>query len=417
MLLFFRQFHNDVRLARQYRAYLTFCLVDKRRPDAVIEFFGRYIEVSAVLNDFFEPTLYCLCTQKRDFQEIFDLVRQNAESVRKFVGDIVGISLCFDRCDSFVKRHSLRLVRNVFFGNKCVEIERYRAVGTRLHRFSALFKHRFVQKLYIEVVTYRVEVSVLFRAKQIAGAAQFKVAHGDTEARAELGVLFERFKALFGDLGQRAVLRECEISVRSARRTTYAAAYLVELRKSQTVRVVDYERVRVGNVNSRFDYARADENVDVSEQHRAPDVFEPLFFHFSVSRHYLRVRKFFLKFRRDRVYRFYDIMKVENLPFAVEFAADRVENYKVVVLKNVGLYRQTVARRFVEHRYIANAAHRHIERSRYRRRRERKYVDVARDLLYSLLLSNTETLFFVNDEKSEIFESNIFRQKSVRSNN
>jgi len=46
--------------------------------------------------------------------------------------------------------------------------------------------HCFFKKLAIHLVTHGRDVAGLLRAKDVAGAADFQVAHGDFEARAKM---------------------------------------------------------------------------------------------------------------------------------------------------------------------------------------------------------------------------------------
>ena len=97
-------------------------------------------------------------------------------------------------------------------------------------------------------------------------------------------------------------------------------------------------------------------------------------------------------------------MKIEHLSAASQLASYRLKYYEIVILKHIGLYRKSVPRGFVKHRYISYSAHSHVQRSRYRRSGQRQNVDIPRDLLDLLLLCNPETLFFIDYQQSEVVE-------------
>ena len=101
------------------------------------------------------------------------------------------------------------------------------------------------------------------------------------------------------------------------------------------------------------------------------------------------------------------VVQVEHLTASAHFAADSLVNNGVVVLEHVGLDGLTVHRSLLYDAHVAQSAHRHVERSRNRRCREREHVDVLYKLLEALLLSHAEALLLVDDRKPQIAELNV----------
>ena len=83
----------------------------------------------------------------------------------------------------------------------------------------------------------------LVLAQQIAGAADLQVAHGDLEARTQLGVLADGLQAFVRLFGQHPFGREEEIGVGPLSRTPDAAPQLVQLAQAHEIGAVDDERV------------------------------------------------------------------------------------------------------------------------------------------------------------------------------
>ena len=98
----------------------------------------------------------------------------------------------------------------------------------------------------------------------------------------------------------------------------------------------------------------------------------------------------------------------------MELAPNRLVYHEVVIFQNICLDRHSVARCLVEHGHIAYGIHRHIQRSRYRRCRQRQNIDILRYLLQLLLVGDAEALFFVYYDESEVMKLYIGGEKSVR---
>ena len=90
-------------------------------------------------------------------------------------------------------------------------------------------------------------------AEQIARAANFEVAHGDFEAAAERGVLFDGADAFAGVGEQAGVARQQQISVGLVFVAAHAAAQLIKIAQAETIGAIDDDRVRVGDIEAAFD--------------------------------------------------------------------------------------------------------------------------------------------------------------------
>jgi len=96
-------------------------------------------------------------------------------------------------------------------------------------------------------------MAALFRAEQVARAADFEVAHGDFEAAAERGVLPDGADPL-AHIGQQAgVARQQQVSVSLVLVTPHPPAQLVQIAQAKAVRAVNDNGVRVRNIESTLD--------------------------------------------------------------------------------------------------------------------------------------------------------------------
>ena len=106
-------------------------------------------------------------------------------------------------------------------------------------------------------------------------------------------------------------------------------------------------------------------------------------------------------------------MQIKNLTSSAKLPSDSLCYNAVVMFKHIGLNGVSVLRCVIERAHISYSAHSHIERSRDRRCREGENIDIFADFLESLFLCNAETLFLVDNDKTEVTESDVFLDYSV----
>ena len=94
------------------------------------------------------------------------------------------------------------------------------------------------------------------------------------------------------------------------------------------------------------------------------------------------------------------VVQVEDLAAALELALDRALHEVVVVVADVGVDRPPALGRRLDHRDVAQAGERHLERARDRRRRQREHVDAQAQLAQQLLLLDAEALLLVDDHEA-----------------
>ena len=114
---------------------------------------------------------------------------------------------------------------------------------------------------------------------------------------------------------------------------------------------------------------------------------------------------------RQRVDRLHAVVDDINLAAALELKVDGILDNGGLELHHDGLNRQPVARRRLDNRHVAQAAERHVQSARNRRRSHRQDVDLFLDLFEPFLVSNAEPLFFVNNHQTEILKLDVLRQE------
>ena len=107
------------------------------------------------------------------------------------------------------------------------------------------------------------------------------------------------------------------------------------------------------------------------------------------------------------------VVDVEDLATAVELAQDRVAHQAGARLRDPRLDRQAVLGRGLDHRHVADAREREVERPRDRRGAQGQDVDLALELLEPLLRRNAEPLLLVDDDEPEVLEPDVLGQQPM----
>ena len=178
--------------------------------------------------------------------------------------------------------------------------------------------------------------------------------------------------------------------------------------------ILDNQSICVRHVDTGLDDGRTDEDVHLAVDHLLPDLGKLFLAHFAV-----RYSDGCIGERRAErsglcVNGIDVVVQIKHLSAAPQLSPDGFADKHLVVFGDVGLHRHAVLRRFLEHRHIADARQRHIQRARNGGRRQRQAVDSDRKLLEPLLVRHTEALLLVDNHQTEIFEADILLQQAVR---
>ena len=95
------------------------------------------------------------------------------------------------------------------------------------------------------------------------------------------------------------------------------------------------------------------------------------------------------------------VVQEERLPATLVLAPDGLGDELLVPLPHVRADRLAVGRRCGDHRDVAQAGERHVQRARDRRGRQREHVDLEPQRPQELLLGDAEALLLVHDHEPE----------------
>ncbi len=103
-----------------------------------------------------------------------------------------------------------------------------------------------------------------------------------------------------------------------------------------------------------------------------------------------------------------------HLAAARDLLLDGGSDQIVAIVRHHGVDGQAILGRRFDHRHIAQAGQRHVQRARNRRGAHGEHVDVVLELFDALFVPNAEALLFVHHQQAEILEYHVLRKDAMR---
>ena len=197
-------------------------------------------------------------------------------------------------------------------------------------------------------------------------------------------------------------------------RAPHATADLVQLGEAEHVRTLDDERVRLRDVEARLDDRRRHENVGVAPQKLHHPLLELALGHLAVGNEQPQVGTELGELGGGLLDRLDAVVEIERLAAALGLPLERMLDELLVVLPDVRPDRTAPLGRSLDHRDVAEAGERHVQRAGNRRRAQRQHVHLQAQLPQQFLLRDAEALFLVDDDEAEIRRDDVAREDAMR---
>ena len=143
--------------------------------------------------------------------------------------------------------------------------------------------HRPLEHFTIKVEPDGDNVAALFGAEQVSRTANFQIAHGNFKSGAEFRVLLDGRYALAGRADGHQLSWQEKVGVRLVAGTSDAPAKLIEVGQSESIRSVDDDGIRIGDIEAAFDNRCRDEDVGLAFCEAFHHGLEFLFLHLPVA--------------------------------------------------------------------------------------------------------------------------------------
>jgi len=254
---------------------------------------------------------------------------------------------------------------------------------------------------------------VLFRAQQVARAADLQVQRRQAEPGAELGEVADGRQALAGRVGELLERRHEQPGVSPPVGAAHPAAELVELREAEAMGVVDDDGVDQGNVDAVLDDGGGQEDVVLLGDEGEQNALQLALGHLAVGDHHPRLGHELADPGADLMDGFDPVVDEVDLAVAGQLLPHRLLDRVFGVPDHLGLDREPVLRRRLDDRNVADAHDPHVQRAGNGRGGEGQDVQVAAELFDPLLVAHAEALLLVHDQQAEAGAHHILGQQAV----
>ena len=288
----------------------------------------------------------------------------------------------------------------------------------RLATFAARAPHLhgISEKLRVEIEANRRNVPRLFATEQVARAANLKIRERQLKSGAEVRCVKNRLEALARIIGERLFPSIEEIAPGATTAAADAATQLIELRETESIGAINDDRVRIRNVETRFNDGGTDQDLRLAANKLAHDALQCALLHLPVPHHYARVGNKSANLFRRRLNRFNAVMHVVRLTTPLEFTQQGVAHQFEARLGDARCHGVAILGWGLDRGEVANPREGKVQRARDRRGGEGHHVEFGAKRLHALLGGNAETVLLINHEEAEVLEGDVLRKKSVGGN-
>ena len=245
-------------------------------------------------------------------------------------------------------------------------------------------------------------MTVLTLSQKVARAADLQILHRNLKTAAQIGKLPDRRQTLFCNFPQHLVPLIHQKGISRPVRASDTSAQLIQLGQSHSVRIVDDDRVDVGNVQTGFDDRRRNQNVDFAVDKAKHDFFQISLRHLSVCKCHIRIRHHFPNLCCHICNRIDAVVYIIHLTIPGQLAGDRLTHHFFIIFHHIGLDRLTFLRRFLQHAHVADTDQRHMQGPWNRRCRQGQHIHVLFHFLDLFLMGHAKALLLVDHQKTKI---------------
>src|SRR5579884_2225293 len=207
----------------------------------------------------------------------------------------------------------------------------------RAQRLVLELAHGILQQLAVQLVADGRDVSALLGAADIAGAADFEVPHGNLETSPQLGELFNRLEPASGRRRDAALTVEQQIGIGPVLVTTDSSPQLVQIRQAVLIRLVDEDRVDVGDVQAALDDRGRHQDVALLADEAEHRLLQLMLVHLAVGNRDARLGHDRTQLLRNIVNVVDAVMDKVDLTVTVQLAQDGVPNERRIEAGNARL--------------------------------------------------------------------------------
>ena len=265
----------------------------------------------------------------------------------------------------------------------------------------------FSQYLLICFISQISDKATLLGSEQISGSTNVQILHGNMNTTSQITKVFNRLKTSSSFSCQTAQRRSQQITECFLVTTPYPSTHLMEITQAEVLRLIDNDGICIRNIDTTFDDCGCQEHVIVIVDKIQNNFLQFCRLHLSVSDCYTAIRNMALdhcfQFRQVRN----PVIDEKDLPVAAHLKIDGIRYHFFIKSMHFGLNRIAVRRRSGNHAQITRAHQRKLKGTGNRSSSHCQCIYIHFQLTQLFFYGNSEFLFFVDNQQSQVFKLNI----------
>ena len=276
------------------------------------------------------------------------------------------------------------------------------------------FLHGLLQDAVVGLHADVVDEAALLGAQHVAGTADVEVLHGDVYAAAQVAELFDGLQAAARVGGQQVHAGAQQVAEGLAVAAAHAAPQLVQVAEAEVLRLVDDDRVGVGDVQPVLHDGGGHQHVRVALDEVQHDRFQLMPFQLPVPHGHAGAGTELAHHVRDVADVLHLVVHEVDLAAAAQFVLDGLLDGVLVEGLQHGLHRVAVGRRGADDAEVARAEQAELQRARDGRGGEGERVHRGAQGLQLVLHVHAELLLLVDDQQAQVLVHHVLAHQPVR---
>ena len=189
---------------------------------------------------------------------------------------------------------------------------------------------------------------------------------------------------------------------------------LIQLSQTKHIRTVNDHGVGVGHINARFNNVGRQQQIKLAIGKVGHHLFKVTCTHLTMGNIKLDFRNKRFEFLGNTRKLIDPWANIKHLPATMALAQNCLTDNHRIVRCDVCPHGKTVYRRCRNDRQFLNPGQSELQGARDRCSRQGQNVDVRFKLFQTFFMFNAKVLFFIDDQKTKVFEMNTIAKQSMR---
>ena len=187
----------------------------------------------------------------------------------------------------------------------------------------------------------------------------------------------------------------------------------MKIAQAEILRLIDYNRICIRDINTALNNGSRQKDIIIIIDKIQNNLFQLRRLHLSVTDSHTAIRNVTLNHRFQFRQISYPVIDKKHLAVTAHFKINRIRNHLLIKGMHLCLDRITVRRRRRDNTQIARTHQRELKRTGNRSSGHCQCIHVHFQLPQLFLYRDSEFLFFINNQQSQVFKLDVFSQDTV----